>query len=364
MTEQQERDYWPTDDWRTAPAQTMGMDVTLLAQMRDYITNHLPGLQSLLIVRHGYLVFEEYYQGFHQNSYNSISSATKSVVSALVGVALTQGLLSSLDQRMLDFFPEFAAIEIDPRKQAVTLRHLMSLTAGFSQAFPDHYWLNPVQLAIERAMAHQPGAMFAYDSQGVDIVSAIITRITGQSAAAFADATLFKTLGIWRSEHARFTWRNDPDGKHTWHGDAYWDEKNGHLWKVDPQGYSTGGFGAHFTSREMAKFGYLYLNKGIWDGQQIIPIDFVAASTSRQSDGSPSVNRPYGYLWWIVEDEKHPAFFASGFGGKLIYIVPSLDLVVVTTASTEEAIKNRQQTREITDLVPRFILPAAHSHVD
>jgi CubicO group peptidase (beta-lactamase class C family) len=273
------RDYWPTNDWRRAEPRDMGMNADRLAQMHAHINENVPGLLGLLIVRHGYLVFEEYYHGFHRDSYNSISSATKSVISQLVGVALAQGLLTDLDQPVLDFFPEYAAKEGDPRKRAITLRHLLSLQTGFSTKIPSEYWRNPVQLALERPMERQPGEAFAYDSHGVDILSGILTKVAGKNAASFADATLFKKLGIWRDPASRFTWRNDPQGKHVWHEYAFWDEENGYLWKVDPQGNNPGGFGAHFTAREMAKLGYLYLNRGFWDGEQIVPSEYVADST-------------------------------------------------------------------------------------
>lgn len=351
-------DYWPTTDWKTAVPRDLSMLPEQLAQMQDHIHEHIPGLHGLLIARHGYLVFEEYYQGFHRNSYNSISSATKSVVSQLVGVALARGLLKSLDERMLDFFPEYAAHEQDPRKLAITLRHLLSLQTGFAQEIPSEYWRNPVQLALERPMERRPGEQFYYDSQGVDIISGIITRATGKNAAAFADATLFKTLGIWRDEAARFTWQKDSDGPHIWHEHAFWDEKNGYLWKVDPQGNNPGGFGAHFTAREMAKLGYLYLNDGLWDGEQIVPMDYVIDSTRKYSEGGRPVNHPFGYLWWITRHQNSDAFFASGFGSKLIYVIPDLDLVVVTIASTQMARTNPQQNEDILELLPRFIVPA------
>jgi CubicO group peptidase (beta-lactamase class C family) len=169
---------------------------------------------------------------------------------------------------------------------------------------------------------------------------------------------LFKALGIWRDPASRFTWQQDPDGAHTWHGDALWDEQRGYLWKVDPQGYSTGSFGAHFTAREMAKLGYLYLNDGIWEGQQIVPEAYVVESTRQHSEGGWPIFWPYGYLWWLPRHGNAQAFVASGFGSKLIYSIPELDLVVTTVASTEEARAHPQQEEEIRQLVPHFILPA------
>lgn len=258
----QQRTYWPTLEWEEANPHEVGVDSTWLAKMHAHIDKHMPGLHGLLIVRSGYITFEHYYQGFHCDSYNSISSATKSVISMLIGVAFAQGILKSLDQRMLDFFPDYAAREQDLRKHAVSLRHLLTLQTGFAEDVPAEYWRNPVQLALERPMKRKSGEEFHYDSQAVDILAGILTQVAGKNAAAFADAALFRTLGIWRGKDARFTWKNDANGVHSWHEYASWDEKEGYLWKVDPQGNNTGGFGAHFSAREMAKLGYLYLNKG------------------------------------------------------------------------------------------------------
>ncbi|MDQ2716449.1 MAG: beta-lactamase family protein [Chloroflexota bacterium] len=358
MQTARQREYWPTTTWKEADPQAMGIDPLRLSHMHSYIQERVPGLHGLLLIRHGYLVFEQYYQGFQQKSYHSISSATKSVVSMLVGVALHRGLLKNLDQHMLDFFPEQASREHDARKQAITLRHLLSLQTGFAKEVPQEYWRNPVQLALDCPMEREPGEQFCYDSQGTDILSGILTRVVGANAASFADTSLFKTLGIWREKEARFAWKQGPQGMHSWHQDALWDEKAGYLWKVDPQGNNTGGFGAHFTAREMAKLGYLYLNEGFWDGEQIISPEYIQESTRPHSAGGWPVHVPYGYLWWITRHGTYDAFFASGFGSKLIYVIPALDLIMVTVASTEQARKDPHQEKAIRDLVPRFVLPA------
>ena len=349
-----QRDYWPTQDWQEADPAEMGVDGDRLAEIGEFAREQMPDLHSTLLVRHGRLIFEEYYHGYHRDSFFSISSATKSVVSMLVGVALQQGLLSSLDQRIYDFFPEFDKTELDPRKRELRLRHLLSLTSGYSEQLPDKFWLDIVRIALDRPLIQQPGEEFRYDSQAVDILAAILTKVAGKSAAAFADETLFKSLGIWQDPGSRYIWRDDPEGKHIWHGDARFDEQDGYPWKVDVQGYSTGGFGAHFKAREMAKLGYLYLNNGNWNGQQLVSADFIAASTRRQSTGGPPVNLPYGYLWWLPEQGGFSAYMASGYGWKMIYVIPELDIVFVTTTGNDP----KKIIVPALELVPRFIIPA------
>lgn len=354
MEKQPQRDYWPTQEWKEATPGEMGVDGKKLAEIRDFASEQVPELYSALLIRHGHLVFEEYYHGYQRNSFFSIASATKSVVSMLIGTALQQGLLHDLDQRVYDFFPEFADSKLDPRKREMRLRHLLSLMAGYSEELPDKFWLDIVRIALERPVVYQPGEQFRYDSQSVDILAAILTKITGKSAAAFANETLFKSLGIWQDAASHYPWRDDLQGKHTWHGDARFDEEKGHPWKVDVQGYSTGGFGAHFRAREMAKLGYLYLNNGMWDGEQLVPEDFIAASTRQQSSGGPPVNLPYGYLWWLPELGGHSAYMASGFGWKLIYVIPELDAVFVTTTGKDP----KKIITSALELVPCFIIPA------
>ena len=131
------------------------------------------------------------------------------------------------------------------------------------------------------------------------------------------------------------------------------------LWKIDPQGNNPGAFGAHFTTREMAKLGYLYLNKGVWDGTQILPEDYVTDSTRKQNTGGPPVNTPYGYLWWVTQHGTHNAFFASGYGGKFIYVIPDLDIVfIMTSTSTEGPGQNKDE------VIPRFVIPAVLTNVE
>ncbi|BCL84478.1 6-aminohexanoate-dimer hydrolase [Ktedonobacteria bacterium brp13] len=353
-----QREYWPTNDWLTCEPQAVGFQQAMLMRMQEHIQEQLPGLHSLLIVRHGYLAFEHYYQGFHQHSLNSISSATKSVISMLMGVALQQGLLTDLNQHMLDFFPHIAEKEQDSRKKAVTLRHLMSFQSGFTEEYPYQFWLDPVLTSVLRPMVEEPGTHFFYDNLSVDILSGILTKVTGVKAAAFAMDTLFKTLGIWRDEETRFAWQYNKTGPHTWHEDGLWDEQDDYPWRMTCVGTNTGSFGAHFTTRDMAKLGFLYLNHGQWNGTQLVPQGFITKSTRKQSDGGAPVYASYGYLWWIEESQGYHAFFASGFGGKYIYVVPELDLIVVTTASTEQGKIDHNQHSSIKALISNFILPA------
>ena len=137
MTWPPEPEYWPTNNWRTAPAEAHGMDPGLLASLAEYARESVPPITSVAIVRRGYLVFEYYAAGLGPSSYHHVHSITKSVVSALVGVALREGYLQRIEQYLLEFLPEYDRPDLDPRKRAITLRHLLSMTSGFAPGTSD-----------------------------------------------------------------------------------------------------------------------------------------------------------------------------------------------------------------------------------
>ena len=330
------RDYWPTDGWVEASPHAQGMDADVLSALLDYGQDSTPTIHGLAVIRHGYLVWEQYYQGFHRDSLHSVNSVTKSVVSALVGAALHAGLIDSPDRRLVDLLPEHVGLLNDPAKQAITLRHLLTMTSGYPQLpieeFPRRTHL--VQDALARPMAHAPGEVYCYDDASAHLVSAVLARSTGMSTAAFAERTLLGTLGIQTVGAARAL-REGRGGPHTSHPFGLWsDEQDGCAWMVDRAGLQIGGFGLHLTLRDMAKIGYLYLNEGYWNGTSIIPAEYVHASTQRHRT---TEHLPYGYFWWVPRhDLDQAAFFASGYGGQYIDVFPTLDMVIVLACSLEQ----------------------------
>jgi CubicO group peptidase (beta-lactamase class C family) len=170
---------------------------------------------------------------------------------------------------------------------------------------------------------HPPGTTFAYNTPAAHLLSGVLTKATGMSMTDFAQQVLFTPLGITPGD-----------------------------WPTDPDGYYAGAHALHLRARDMAKFGYLYLNHGLWDGQQIVPAEWVDASTKRESVGGFPQEVGYGYLWWVTQEAGHDAYFAAGYGGQYIEVIPDLELVVVITSNLDGLhITNR-------DLVSRFIVPA------
>ena len=333
---------WAQDrqDWIESTPAEQGMNPALLDQLRHRLASSLPHIRSVLVVRNDRLVFEHYGQGLGRNDLHVLNSVTKSVTSSLVGIALQEKLIADLDQKIGIWLPETLAPDVDPRTRNITLRHLLTMTAGFEwdeqardscfsartascERFNDKGDL--LNFALRRPLASEPGTVFRYDSHSSHLLSIILSRATGMSAAKFAEKQLASALGVTRYQ-----------------------------WASDAQGHSRGGSGLQLTARDMAKFGTLYLRGGRWAGRQVIPTDFAEASVRQQSAGGwpwPSWAR-YGYQWWVLPAQSGPASYAAnGFGGQYIYVVPSSDLVVVITSHPGEL-------RDTGAILREYVLPS------
>jgi Tol biopolymer transport system component len=283
-------------------------------------------LYSVLILRNDKIVLERYFQQEEPRHARNIQSASKSFLSALVGVAIHEGYIQSVDQTAAEFLPtHFAAVQ-DPHKLDITLHHLLTMRPGFSyqDALYDLLgdWLAE---AIAYPLASAPGSEFNYSTLSSHILSAILAEATGMSTCAFACQYLFQPLGITVDN-----------------------------WSQDPQGYYLGGVAMYFTPRELAKFGLLYLHDGVWDGRQVIPLEWIAASMTRHVNetGIPGVS--YGYHWWRESAAGYEVYAAVGHGGQTIRIVPDLNLIVVTTADSYAP----AQGIEVFPLLEEYVVPS------
>ncbi len=274
----------------------------MLAALDRRVSVEFPGLTSLLVARDGRLVFERYYNGVQAADRLPIFSITKSVVSALVGIALADGDLPSIDDRLVDLLPDAFGPETVPRARSITLRHLLTMTAGFG---PNYSYVleDPVPTLVNRPLFSAPGTTFGYDSGSSDLLSAVLTRATGMTAAQYAQRHLFGPLGI-----------REP------------------RWPPLTQGVSRGGSGLLLRPRDLLAFGQLYLDGGEWRGRQIVPAAWARAATRTQV--RLGGGRGYGYNWWT---ERGPPRFFAAFGhlGQTIVVFPRLDEVVVLTSSDE-----------------------------
>jgi CubicO group peptidase (beta-lactamase class C family) len=298
------------DDWQTSSPEAQGMSARELADLVSFgISN---GMDSVLVTRHGKIVAEAYYAPFAPGLRHRVNSTTKSVIGNLVAIALKEGLIKSLDQPVLDFFPERQFANTDERKKAITLRHLLDMTSGIdwneplSNAMPWSLFemeRSPdwVQFVLDHRMVRDPGAAFDYNSGNPHLLSAILSKVTGRSALDYAREKLFKPLGIEDVQ-----------------------------WRADPQGVSTGGFGLYLLPRDMAKLGRLWLHDGVWDGQRLLPPDWIdTARHAKVEMGSPGLR--YANLFWSIPDKD--AFMSVGFDRQLITVMPGLDIAAVFTGA-------------------------------
>ena len=334
----------PNDGWPRAAPAGQGLDPQRLTELVRLIEAgaRFPNLHSLLIVKHGHLVLEEYFDGWRADRLHTLQSVTKSFTSALVGIALERGEIGSIEDTVLSFFPDLRNLEnVDDRKRAMTLEDLLTMRGGTDYhergANSPHSTLNSMAHAwdrfyLERPMARRPGTTFQYDSGGVILMSAILKRRAGMHADAYAEHHLFEPLGIERA-----TWFRNRDGHpHT-------------------------GGGLDLLPRDMAKFGLLYLRGGRWGDRQVVPAEWVERSTWRhvRRGGSAGHGVGYGYLWWILEPDPAGAgqqdiYAAMGFRAQYIFVVPEHDMVVVVTGGTRQY---RDEQRPISFLYSH-ILPA------
>ena len=336
-------DYTPLvrDDWPVSTPDEQGLDALLVAEM--YLNAaELETLYSLLVIKNGYLVAEDYFNEGSVEQKDRLQSVTKSFTSALAGIALEQGCLSSVDQKMLDFFPEVAGKITDPRKEQITVRNLLEMRGGYpneedAQALWDgllsgHY----PPLLEDFPLVSDPGTRFHYSNLSSNWLGIIVDRSCGMNLKAYAEENLFSHLNVEPGE-----------------------------WGQDAEGHNNGCGDLHLAARDAAKFGLLYLNDGIFDGNQIIPSDWVKDSLQTYSMNEAFVKKVgdfrdigYGYQWWSATAGNYHVNFAWGHGGQLIVLVDDLDLVVVTTSYPfwlEHNDQSWKQEKAIITMVSEFI---------
>ncbi len=317
--------------WPVSSPEEQGMDSARLAAMLKQIQADGRNIHSILIARHGTLVLEAYFHPFNRETPHNLYSCTKSVTSALMGIALDKGLVPGIDAPVHTLFPD--VVLDSPEKEAITLRHLLTMSSGIEWAEPLRSGLSdtwsfvesdsPPQYFFDRAIAATPGTVFNYNTGGSHLLSMVIQDASGELTADFASQNLFEPLAI--SEYN---------------------------WEKDIHGYTTGGTGLALRPDDMLKIGQLFLQYGKWDGQQIIPETWVRESTSAKVNVSPGID--YGYQWWVHQDG---IYNALGWGGQQIIVIPGQYMVVIINAGLRDAAWNSYN-----DLLNGFILPSVRSN--
>ncbi|MFC1799329.1 serine hydrolase [Candidatus Eisenbacteria bacterium] len=334
------------DDWKVSTPEEQGLDPMLVAELYLDAT-HMETLYGLLVIKNGYLIAEGYFNQGSVEQEARLQSATKSYTSALVGIELEQGCLSSVDQKMMDFFPELAGQITDPRKKQITVRHMLQMRAGYPWEETDpalwegllsgHY----LPLIEKFPLITDPGTEFHYSNLTSNWLGIIVARACGTNLKAYAEERLFSLIDAEAGD-----------------------------WGMDRDGHNNGCGDLHATARDAAKFGLLYLNEGEHEGNQVVSADWIRESLQTFSEnansGAPRSGRTgryfrdigYGYQWWSARAGEHHFNYAAGHGGQLIILLDELDMIIVVTADPfylqhdDEAWKHEQAN---INLVGKFI---------
>lgn len=323
----QERDYWPTEAWETASMEDHSIDPLKMTLAYQFAENDQLA-RALLVIKDGYIVFENYYGDGGMDQSTNLWSVTKSFSSALVGILMDQNTIGSPNQLMAELMPAY------PQFNDISLHHVLTMTTGLSWAESGPLWVDWifsddwVASALARGQVNEPGKQFYYSSGNSHFLTSLVYYNTNRTPGKLAKEQLFEPMGI------PFDTLAQPIIYNTWNDYLL---PLSQTWRRDPKGIETASFGLYLTARDMAKFGFLYLNRGTWDDQILISEDWVRTSTMDQETNIYG-RYSYGYQWYITMVGGHPSFLASGYGGQIIGIVPSLDLVVVLKYEAESPV--------------------------
>jgi CubicO group peptidase (beta-lactamase class C family) len=344
-----EVEYAPLDngEWMISSPEEVGLNPRLLERFFEDAAE-METLYGLLVVKDGSLIAEQYFNGGSIDRRQDLASVTKSFTSALMGIAFRECDLEGIDQKMIEFFPEYADQLEDPRKSEITLENMLKMRSGYpweeftppymNQLFRSPRWIGHI---VDFPLTSDPGTQFGYSNLTAHLTGVVVAKSCGQSLYILAEDYLMEPI----------------DGEMG-------------AWTYDPSGFNYGSGALALTARDAARFGLLYLNGGRFQDEQIIPSEWVEASLARYSTGIYGdglggylKDLGYGYFWWSASVGKHDFNYAWGHGGNLIVLVHDLDMVIVTTADILPGMHGEESWKRegaIIDVVGKFIksLPA------
>lgn len=293
----------------------------------------LSPLNSLLIYHKGEILGEQYYRGMKAGKAVNMKSVSKTLLSPLVGIAIRDGLLEGPDQKLSELLPNYFEEVEDTHRESIALHHVMSMTTGLEGTSFGNYgkWVASkdwVKFALDRPIACKPAACMTYSTGNTHLLSVILSEVSGKDLRTYGRDVFFGKLGI-------------PLYK----------------WDQDPHGYYLGGNNMALRPREMLRFGEVYLNRGRYNGEQLIPASWVDQSW-KMLTVSPYNGHQYGYLWWSREFGGERTYFAWGYGGQYIFIIPRLELIVVMTSSLTNRPRGGDHNRIVQAFLADEIIPA------
>ena len=329
-------DYWPTQNWLISTPEAQGMKSKHLVKLLKKIRSDNMAVDSVTIVRNGYLVLDAFRYPFQKDTPHEIQSCTKSITSTLIGLALDKGIIKSVDQPVLDFFQEKTFENMDDQKKSITLKHLLTMNSGlgtrdnkkykyrgFAEMLRTNDWAKYV---LDLPMANTPGKHFNYSNGVAHLLSVILQKTTHMTAFDFAKKHLFEPLNIT---------------------DVKWD--------INDQGINYGFGHMMLRPHDMAKFGFLFLHHGQWENRQVLSRSWVKAATA-PNPGIEEMFGNYGYQWWV---DPYKYYAAMGYAGQFIFVVPKKNMVVVFTGSLDP----KKYYSMIKRLMDKYIMKAAASSV-
>lgn len=322
------------------------MDNRSRESLEKMISENYTNIAGMVIRENDQLVYEKYWNGCKEDSYLHMYSVTKSIMSILLGIALDKGYLESVDQKVLDFFPDYPIKKREKTIQTITIKDMLTMRAPYKykigpyiEYFTSEDW---VTFSLDLLGGKKEIGKFFYAPLiGPDILSGILMKATGKSVLEFAREHLFSPLGITvknsihfqsKEEQLAFNKASDISG-----------------WVSDSKGVNTAGWGLTLCARDMAKLGQLYLNDGIWNEKQIVSKTWIEESTKEHSRWD-KMNLPYGYLWWLSNGNVK-SFAAVGDGGNTIYVLPEKGIVISIAAFFKPNVKDSL------DLIESYLLP-------
>lgn len=291
----------PVGQWRASTPQEQRLDAAAFDGFDQGIGERLTDIQSVVVVLQGRTVYQ-YHRDGSPEALRDTRSVAKSALVALVGGALLQGHIAALHVPVVELVPQWRPLNADPRAQAITLQHLLAMTAGFEVNDPEGTAAAlPPEQAWARALRTEPGRSFAYDNSVVNLVTAVLEKVTGRPLADYARERLVGPLELREPLYQR---------------------------------------GLHLRTVDMAKLGQLFLQDGVWNGAAVLPPGFAATATRPHSDGGLPVRLPYGLFWWVPSGD---TYFASGYAGQFIWVHAPMGLVVAATSTVSQDSQQRGQ---------------------
>lgn len=297
------------------------MNQEKIIELEKAINSNYNNTTGIIALKDGKTLYENYFNGYTAADPVHVASVTKSIFSALIGIAIDNGYIKSIDQKVLEFFPDYKVKRGEETIQKVAIKDMLTMTAPYKyksepyeKFFASDNWL---KAALDLLGGKGQIGEFIYSAMiGTHILSGILVQATGQSVLDFAAEKLFIPLGINVGENVVLHNKEE----HL----AFLKDKNARGWVVDSKGINPAGWGLTMTPTDMAKIGQLYLDGGVWKDKQIISSQWIDESTKKHSQWG---KLSYGYLWWIIDDKEH-IYAALGDGGNVIYVNTKKKIVV------------------------------------